>query len=821
MRQYSPQKIEQKWQKIWRKTRAHQTNLESKKPYYCLDMFPYPSGEGLHVGHWKGYVLSDVWVRYKRMQGYDVLHPMGWDAFGLPAENAAIEKGIHPKKFTQANLKMFKKQLNDIGAMYDWSLEINTSRPEYYKWTQWIFLQLYKNDLAYRKKAPVNWCPSCKTVLANEQIIAGKCERCGQDVTTKYLKQWFFRITKYADPLIDDLEKIDWPEKVKTMQKNWIGRSGGVEVEFKAKVPEKRAFLTARRRVLYWTKPKELTIPVFTTRPDTLFGTTYLVLAPEHPLVKVLTTKDKKEEVSSYIEKTKKEREIERISEEKEKTGVFISAYALNPVNNQKIPIWISDYVLPTYGTGAIMCVPAHDKRDFAFAKKFKLPIVQVISPTGKETKLKEAYVEEGKMINSGEFDGIKSEQAEDKITDWLKKKNLARQTVNYRFRDWLISRQRYWGCPIPIIFCEKCGEVPVDEKDLPVRLPKIKDYKPLEGESPLARSSKFVDVVCPGCGGMAQREIDTMDTFVDSAWYFLRYPSAHIRDKAFDEELTKRWLPIDAYIGGIEHATGHLIFFRFMAKALKDLKLIDFDEPAQRLFNQGMIYYKGAKMSKSKGNVISPDPLIKKYGRDSIRGYELFMGPPEQDIEWSDQGVPGVYRFLQKVWNLVTSYQSATSQQPNKELEQLMHGTIKKVTEDLERFHLNTVVSALMEYTNQLTANNQQLSTEHLETLLLLLAPIAPHLSCELWQKLGHKESIFKEKWPKYKEELAKAEKIELVIQVNGKVRDKIEVEAEIQEEKAKEIALASQKVQKFTEGKKIIKTIFVPGKLINIVVD
>ena len=812
MQQYNPQKIEKKWQKVWRRRKAHQTDLESKKPYYCLDMFPYPSGEGLHVGHWRGYVLSDVWSRYKKMQGYDILHPMGWDAFGLPAENAAIERGIHPKKFTQANLKMFKKQLGDIGAMYDWSLEINTSRPEYYKWTQWIFLQLYKNDLAYRKKAPVNWCPKCKTVLANEQVIAGKCERCGTEVTTKYLKQWFFRIKKYADQLIDDLNKIDWPEKVKTMQKYWIGRSKGVEVKFKAKVPEKRAFLTTRRRVLYWTKPQELTIPVFTTRPDTLFGTTYLVLAPEHPLVKVLTIRDKKKEVSSYIEKTRKEREIERISEEKEKTGVFIGAYASNPVNNQEIPIWISDYVLPTYGTGAIMCVPAHDKRDFAFAKKFKLPIVQVISPTGKETKLKEAFVDEGKMIGSGEFDGMKSEEAKDKMTDWLKKKNLAKQTVNYRFRDWLISRQRYWGCPIPIIYCEKCGEVPVDEKDLPVRLPKIRDYKPLEGESPLARSSKFVDVVCPGCGGMAQRETDTMDTFVDSAWYFLRYPSAHIRDKAFDPELTKRWFPIDAYIGGIEHATGHLIFFRFMTKALRDLKLIDFTEPAQRLFNQGMIYYKGAKMSKSKGNVVSPDPLIKKYGRDAIRGYELFMGPPEQDIEWSDQGVPGVYRFLQKVWNLVTSYQiSATSQQPNKELEQLMHQTIKKVTEDLERFHLNTVVSALMEYANQLTAYNQQLSTEHLETLLLLLAPIVPHLSEELWQKLGHKESIFKEKWPKYKEELAKAEKIELVIQVNGKVRDKIEVEAEIQEEKAKEIALASQKVQKFIKGKKIIKSIFI----------
>lgn len=826
MEKYNPQKIEKKWRKIWEEKGAHKTNLNGKRPYYCLDMFPYPSGEGLHVGHWSGYVLSDVWARYKKMQGYDVLHPMGWDAFGLPAENLAIKKGLHPKKSTEQNIKRMKKQLKQIGAMYDWSLELSTADPDYYKWTQWIFLQLYKKGLAFRQKAPVNWCPKCLTVLANEQVISGRCERCDTEVTKKELVQWFFKIRNYAERLLSDLKKLSWPEKVKTMQKNWIGKSEGVIINFKGINFELKN--GKGRGKIFET---EFDIPVFTTRPDTIYGVTYLVLAPEHPLVLKLTTADRLVKVKNYIERAKKISEIERASLEREKTGVFLGTVARNPINSEKIPIWISDYVLYHYGTGAVMAVPAHDQRDFEFAKKFGLEIKEVIAPgilaRGIEM-MKRAYEDEGYLVNSGEFSGLTSRDARVKITDYLEAKGLGKRSVNYKLRDWLISRQRYWGTPIPIIYCPNCGEVPVPENDLPVLLPEQVDFKPKgTGESPLAKNSAFVWTKCPRCKRKARRETDTMDTFVDSSWYYLRYPSVHEKKRIFDPKITKRWLPVDQYVGGVEHAILHLLYSRFITKFLYDLKLIDFDEPFKALFNQGMIYYKGSKMSKSRGNVVNPDDLIQKFGTDTVRGYELFMGPPEQDKEWNDKGVEGVFRFLSRVWGLclrvLHEFNASTKKSVRKDSEEVlraMHQTIKKVTEDIERFRLNVVLSTLMSYTNFLERNVdvQKITKKPFEVLLLLLAPIAPHLSEELWQRFGHKESIFKNPWPIYDPKLAKAVEIELVIQVNGKLRDKIKVSADITEDEAKAISQDSEKVKKHISGK-IKKIIFVKGKLINIV--
>ncbi|TES95172.1 leucine--tRNA ligase [Patescibacteria group bacterium] len=804
MSNYNPGKIEKKWQRKWQETNANKVNLSAKKKYYCLDMFPYPSGEGLHVGHWSGYVMSDVWSRYKKIQGYEVLHPMGFDAFGLPAENAAIEKGVHPKENTKESIANFKRQLEEMGSMYDWSLAVNSSDPSYYKWTQWIFLQLYKKGLAYRKEAPANWGPSCKTVLANEQVVEGKCHRCDSEVTKKNLKQWFFKITDYADELVDDLEKLDWPERVKTMQRNWIGRSEGTLVEFKG-------------------QSSKVKVDVFTTRADTLFGCTYLVLAPEHPLVKKLTTTDHKKEVDNYCKKAIKESEIERTSLEKEKTGVFIGSYVVNPVNNQKIPIWVADYVMSTYGTGAVMAVPAHDQRDFEFAKKFKLPIIETVVPKGKskgKSGLKEAFVGYGELVGSGEFSNLDSKNAIKKITQWLNKKKLGKETINYKLHDWLISRQRYWGTPIPIVHCKKCGEVPVPEKDLPVELPELDDFKPTgDGRSPLAKVENFVKVKCPKCGGKAERETDTMDTFVDSSWYFLRYPDVDNKKEIFEKQKVDHWLPVDQYVGGIEHAILHLMYARFITKALGDMKLLDFHEPFLNLFTQGMVYYKGAKMSKSKRNVVSPDEFVRKYGTDSVRAYELFMGPAEQDKEWADRGIVGMHRFLQKVYALIEKNTDSKVKNSDKKLETLKHKTLKKVAEDFEDFQFNTALSALMEYSNAL-GKKDKIGRDLLEILVILLAPITPHLSEELWEMLGHREFVFKAPWPKFDPKLIQEEIITLAIQVNGKLRGTVEVNKDVSEKEAIKLAKENQNVKKFLKGKEVKKEIFVKGRLVSFVV-
>ncbi|MCL0056710.1 leucine--tRNA ligase [Dehalococcoidia bacterium] len=805
MTNYNPQKIEKKWQKKWGKTRIFRASDKSKRPkFYVLDMFPYPSAEGVHVGHCRGYTFSDLIAKKKQMEGFNVLHPMGWDAFGLPAENFAIKTGIHPAILTKKSIKNIKKQLISAGFGYDWQREICSSQPDYYKWTQWLFLKLYQAGLAYRKEAAVNFCPSCKTVLANEQVIEGKCERCDALVEKKYLKQWFFKITDYAQRLLDDLAKIDWPEKIKIMQENWIGKSEGTNIKFSI-------------------SNFQFSIDVFTTRVDTLFGCTYVVIAPEHPLIENLKSKIKNwKEVEKYISEAKKKTEIERLAEEKVKTGIELKGIkAINPINNQEVPIYVADYILMEYGTGAIMAVPAHDQRDFLFAKKYNLPIREVIKPEKGESQfLRQAFEEDGILVNSGHFSGLKSTEARQKMTEWLEKKKKGQKAVYYKLRDWLVSRQRYWGSPIPIIYCPKCGEVPVPEKDLPVKLPKIKDFRPTgEGKSPLAKSKKFVNVKCPKCRSLAQRETDTLDVFVCSSWYFLRYVDPKNKKEFAPKEKIRNWLPVDLYIGGAEHAVMHLLYARFFIKFLFDQKLIFFSEPFSKLFNQGTIYRQGAKMSKSKGNVVTPDYIIEKFGADTLRLYELFMGPADQATEWSDKGVVGCFRFLNKVWNLKSKIKNQKSKAKNQNLERLVHKTIKKVTEDIENFRFNTAVSALMIFAKELEKQDKILVNHYL-SLITLLSPMVPHLTEELWQRLGHQKSIFFQSWPKYNPKLIKEEKFQLIIQINGRVRDKIEVEADISKEKAKELALWREKVRKWTEGKKIKKIVFVPGKLINIVV-
>ena len=822
MKTYNSQTIEKKWQKIWQKSKIFRGRDKSKKPkFYCLDMFPYPSAEGLHVGHLRGYTFSDVIAKKRMMEGFNVLHPMGWDAFGLPAENFAIKTGIHPAISTKKAIKNIKKQLLSAGFGYDWQREITTCQPDYYKWTQWMFLQLYKRDLAYKKEAAVNFCPSCKTVLANEQVIDGRCERCNSLVEKKYLEQWFFKITDYAERLLNDLNKIDWPEKIKIMQRNWIGRSVGSEIIFQIGIGE-----------------TYLNLPVFTTRADTLFGCTYVVIAPEHPLIEKLKPEIKNwKKAEKYIEEAKKKTEIERLAEEKEKTGIELKGIkAINPVNNQKVPIFVADYVLMEYGTGAIMAVPGHDQRDFIFAQKYGLPIVEVIRPKTGSSVFPEAnaraFEEDGVLTNSGSFNGLDSARAREEITKYLEKRNLAKKAVYYKLKDWLISRQRYWGAPIPIVYCKKCGEVEVPEKDLPVKLPKIKDFKPTgKGESPLAKVEKFVKTKCPKCKSKAKRETDTLDTFVCSSWYFLRYTDPKNLKIFASEKKIKDWLPVDLYIGGAEHAVMHLLYSRFFTKFLFDQKLIHFDEPFLKLFNQGIVYRQGAKMSKSKGNVVRPDYIIRKFGADTMRLYELFMGPANQATEWSDKGVIGCFRFLNKVWSIQERIGNQESKVKSQQLEKLIHKTIKKVSQDLENFRFNTAVSALMILANELE-KQAKISLIHYSLFLMLLSPMAPHITEEIWRKLGNpegipsgsygagKKSIFLEKWPKYNPELIKEEKIQLIIQINGKVRDKIEVEPEITEEKAKELTLKRERVKRWIEKKEIKKIIFVPGKLINIVI-
>jgi len=813
---YNPQQIEKKWQHRWAEDRLYEVSDDAPRPkWYALTMFPYTSGD-LHIGHWYAMAPSDVHARFKRMQGYNVLHPMGFDAFGLPAENAAIKRGIHPYIWTTQNIDNMRRQLKSIGAIYDWSREVITCLPEYYKWTQWFFLKLYENGLAYRGKAPVNWCPHCQTVLANEQVVDGFCERCGAVVSRRDLEQWFFRITKYADELMEH-NNIDWPERIKLMQRNWVGRSEGTEISF----------------ALDHRGVEEKEIRVFTTRPDTTFGVTFMVLAPEHPLVAKLTSSKNRAEVEDYVARSRRRTEIERLSTEREKDGVFIGAYAVNRLNRERVPIWIADYVLLTYGTGVVMGVPAHDERDFAFAKRYNLPIRVVVAPPGwRGEELEQAHTEPGTMVNSGQFDGLPSQQGIEAISDFLEKKGWGKRVVTYRLRDWLISRQRYWGVPIPMVYCPSCGIVPVPEEDLPVLLPEDAEFKPT-GESPLKYCEQFVNTTCPRCSAPAKRETDTMDTFMCSSWYFLRYASPNCDNAPFDPDKVRHWLPVDLYTGGAEHAVMHLFYARFFIKALQDMGLVDFGEPFTRLFNQGVIIAERQKMSKSRGNVITPDEYVSELGADAVRAYLMFVAPWEQGGEWNDSGISGISRWLNRVWNLVTGeYSQGGEVSPDfrkkaeRQLSRLTHQTIKKVTQDLERIRFNTMLAALMEFTNYLVrvkeerAVNPSQRQEAIDTLLLLLAPTVPHLAEELWQRTGHKYSIHNQSWPRWDEALAKEEEITLVVQVNGKLRDRIVVPASITEAEAKEKALGSQRVKVYLEGKKIVKTIYVPQKLVNLVV-
>lgn len=980
-RKYDFASIEKKWQKKWKDANLFKTEDSTDKPkFYGLDFFPYPSGAGLSVGHCRNYIPTDVACRYKRMNGYNVLHPMGWDAFGLPAENEAIKKHSHPKKTVPEYIKTYKRQMDLIGIGYDWSREINSSSPEYYKWTQWIFLQLYKRGLAYRSFAPANWCPSCATVLANEEVKDGKCWRCNSFIEKKDLPQWFFKITEYADRLIDDLDTIDWPDSIKLMQKNWIGRSEGAEVKFESEQGDD--------------------IVIYTTRPDTLWGATFMVLAPEHPLVEKLTTPDKKKEVEDYKMFAQRQSAIERQSTEKEKTGVFTGAYAINPVNNHKVPIWISDYVMMGYGTGAIMAVPAHDERDFAFALKFGIPIIPVIDRTDglakskvfdgsveagfddaldeakisyeykdcffyitlhgdaqahkyiniarKHLKSNDAWVEvvgsiwafifanrgvvafdsekseheilnmlkerapsqssvrtlmemlyaepfyrdvlfhaeHGNLINSAEFTGTPGEVAKKKVTEWLEKTGRGKFTVNYKLRDWLISRQRYWGAPIPIIHCDKCGEVPVPEKDLPVVLPDVENYVPSgKGESPLANIPEFVNVKCPKCGGPAKRETDTMGGFACSSWYFLRYVAPHMDSAPFDKKLAAYWLPVDLYVGGAEHAVMHLLYARFWTKVLYDEGLIPFVEPFHKLMNQGMVLaytphrtmetseavedkeddekehdliplfpeemkdydpdkviWKWVKMSKSKRNVVTPDAMAEKYGADALRTYELFVAPFEESVQWSEDGMNGAFRFMGRVWRLVNDYaerfdpdwakfivDEAAKNAKDKSLRRKTHQTIRKVGEDIEAFRFNTAVAALMEMLNEMQSFSNSLGSdekssamsEAVEMLILLLAPMTPHIADELWETLGKKGFTLDAKWPSFDPNVAKADEVEIVAQINGKLKAKMVVPADSDEESMKATVLESDKIKSELAGKTVRKVIVVKGKLVNIVAN
>jgi leucyl-tRNA synthetase len=750
------------------------------------------------------------------MQGYSVLHPMGFDAFGLPAENAAIKHGIHPFTWTMQNVDKMRHQLKSMGAIYDWNREVITCLPEYYKWTQWFFLKLYENGLAYRSKAPVNWCPRCQTVLANEQVIEGSCERCGTAVNRRDLEQWFFRITKYADELMQH-NSMDWPERIKIMQRNWVGKSIGTEISFNLDHPG----------------VDEKEIRVFTTRPDTAFGVTFMVLAPEHPLVSKLTSPDRKAEVEEYVVWSRRLTEVERSSTEREKDGVFTGAHVINQLNGETVPIWVADYVLSGYGTGAVMAVPAHDERDFAFARKYNLPIRVVIAPPEwRGEALEAAYIEPGTMVSSRQFNGLPSEESLNAITDFLEEKGWGKRTTTYRLRDWLISRQRYWGAPIPMIYCSDCGIVPVSEVDLPVLLPEDAEFRPT-GESPLKNNQRFVNTVCPRCSGPAMRETDTMDTFMCSSWYFLRYASPHFDTAPFDAEQVKYWLPVDLYTGGAEHAVMHLFYARFFIKALRDMGIVDFNEPFTRLFNQGIIIVQKQKMSKSRGNVITPDEYVLTQGADAVRAYLMFVAPWEHGGEWDDSGISGVSRWLNRVWTLLLSEYNGDGkispdarQKAEQELSRITHQTIRKVTNDLERIRFNTMISTLMEFTNYIDKVKQagvvdSLSwTATVDTLLLLLAPTVPHLAEELWQRTGHSYSIHNQSWPQWDEELAKDEEITLVVQVNGKLRERIVVSASITEVQAIQLVMESNRVKAHLKGKEIIKTIYVPGRLVNLVV-
>ncbi len=796
---YNHKAIEKKWREQWIKNPIN-INDGKKEKYYCLDMFPYPSGSGLHVGHWRGYVISDVWSRYKMLQGYYLIHPMGWDAFGLPAENYAIKMGVHPAKSTAENIANIKRQINEIAAIYDWDMEVNTTDPEFYKWTQWIFVKMFKAGLAYEKQMPINWCPSCKTGLANEEVVNGCCERCGASVTKKNLKQWMLKITAYADRLLADLDKLDWPTKVKKMQADWIGKSYGAEVDFDVDGSDK-------------------SIKVYTTRPDTLYGATFMVLAPEHALASELATPEQKEAVEDYIFKASMKSSVDRL-QDKEKTGVFTGSYAVNPLTKALVPIWLSDYVLADYGTGAIMCVPAHDDRDFEFAKKFDIPIIQVIAKDGVEVEnLEAAYTEPGVMINSGEFNGMNSEDAKRDIPGILEGRGIGKKTVNYKLRDWVFSRQRYWGEPIPIVHCPDCGAVPVPEEELPLLLPEVESYQPTgTGESPLADIHEWVNTTCPCCGKPAKRETNTMPQWAGSSWYFLRYVDSKNNEELVSKEKAKKYLPVDMYIGGVEHAVLHLLYSRFYTKFLNDIGVVDFDEPFTKLFNQGMITGKnGIKMSKSKGNVVSPDDLVRDYGCDSLRLYELFVGPPELDSEWDERGIEGVYRFVNRFWNLVMDNKDKNIAE-TKELIKVRNKLIYDITTRLENFSLNTVVSGFMEYNNKLQDLSKKggVDKETLKAFVILLAPFAPHIGEELFAELGGEGSVFHQTWPTYDEALMKDDEVEIAIQINGKTKGTLMISVDA----AKDDVLAQAKeVVKDKIIGTIRKEIYVPGRIVNIV--
>ncbi len=820
---YDFTQIEEKWQKYWEEKQLFKTvEDESKEKYYVLEMFPYPSGK-LHMGHVRNYSIGDVVARFKKMDGYNVLHPMGFDSFGLPAENAAIKHGTHPSIWTWDNIHEMEAQLRQLGLSYDWDREVATCHEDYYRWMQWIFIQFYKKGLAYKKENPVNWCPSCQTVLANEQVVEGACERCKTPVTKKNLSQWYLKITDYADRLLENLDngKLDgWPNKVKVMQKNWIGRSYGCEVDFEMKDSDEK-------------------LTVFTTRVDTIYGTTFMVLAPEYPTVlENVKGTEYEQPVLEYIDKVKHMNEIERTSTSNEKTGVFIGKYAINPFTHKEMPIYIADYVLMGYGTGAVMGVPAHDQRDFDFATKFGIDIIPVVDPQDHAVdvnNLTQACAASGIMINSGEITGMKSSDAIPYMIDKAEREGLGHRKVNYKLRDWLISRQRYWGCPIPMIYCKECGWVPEKEENLPVKLPTDVEFTG-KGESPIATSKTFKDCTCPRCGKKATREVDTMDTFLDSSWYFLRYCDPKNTEKAFDSQKVNYWMNVDQYIGGVEHAILHLLYSRFFQMALHDLGLVDCEEPFKNLLTQGMVNKDGKKMSKSLGNVVSPEEIIKKYGADTARLFILFAAPPEKELDWSDAGVEGSYRFLARVWRLVYEYTKKyqceiapfeAKTAADKSLNYMLNAAIKKVSEDVGgRFSFNTAISSIMELVNEMYKYKEQaefngsLYAKAIRELILILSPFTPHICEEMWAKIGEKESISTMSWPEYDEKALIKDEVEIVVQINGKVKEKLSLANNLGREELEKAALANEKVKALTDGKTVVKVIAVPNKLINIVI-
>ena len=825
---YYPQGIEKKWQEKWAKEKTFKTYDESDKPkYYALSMFPYPSGK-LHMGHVRNYTITDVIARFKKMKGFNVLHPMGWDSFGLPAENAAMKHGANPAKWTDENIAYMTKQLNMLGLSYDWDREVATCKPEYYKWTQWLFLQFYKKGLAYKKEAAVNWCNECGTVLANEQVIDGKCWRCDSVVEKKYLSQWFLKITDYADRLLQDLDKLEgWGDNVKTMQANWIGKSSGAIFNF---------------QVADAPNGEEMYVPVYTTRPDTVHGITYLVVAPEYKDIEKLTTAENKDSVEEYRANARKMSEIERLSTDRPKTGVPLGTHCINPFTGETFPLWTADYALVEYGTGAVMAVPTHDERDFAFAKKYNLPLKVVISPVDRELnpdEMTNAYTDEGVLVNSNEFNGMKNTEAKNAITQKAVDGGFGEFKTQYRLRDWLISRQRYWGAPIPVVYCDKCGIQPVPENQLPVLLPEDVDFS-VVGKSPITTSKTFKDTVCPVCGGHAVRETDTMDTFICSSWYYLRYADARNSEKPFDKDLVNKWLPVDQYVGGIEHAILHLLYSRFFTKALKDMGLLDFDEPFKNLLTQGMVLKDGSKMSKSKGNTVDPDEIFENYGADTARLFILSDSPPARDFDWSDAGVEGCYKFLNRVWTLISSNQNdinlnysipANLPKEDDKLVRIVNIAIKGITNDIETdFQFNTVISKYRELVNsiadwrkskgELNEDDKQVFSYAVAMLIKLMSPVTVHMSEEIWENLGGEGSIHDQPWCEYDENLAKLTDFTLVVQVNGKVRDKITVDESMSKEEMEQTALASERVKEYTNGKSIVKVIVVPKKLVNIVV-